>query len=140
LLKSTCATQLPLQANVIGGGSSMLATWVTNVVNKLLTWVTWPIETLKMDDLYAAFKDREARDNCQLTYTLTVDQTSSVSGITVKSGGGACNAPLLLPFGAGVAGAGLVSNAVPAAVNTATYKVPVAAGGSVALSTSGLAY
>jgi hypothetical protein len=129
-----------LQANVIGGANSMLATWVTAVVNKLLTWVTWPIETLKMDDLYAAFKDREARDNCQLTYTLDVDASSRVSAITVKSGGGACSAPLLLPFGAGVSGSGLVSNAVPAAVNTATYKVPVAAGGSVTLATSGITY
>jgi hypothetical protein len=129
-----------LQANVIGGGSSPLAKWVTAVVNKLLTWVTWPIETLKMDDLYAAFKDREARDNCQLTYTLDVDASSRVSGITVKSGGGACSAPLLLPNTASVSGTGLVSNAVPAAVNTATYKVPVVAAGTAAVSVTGLPY
>jgi hypothetical protein len=125
---------------VIGDGSSPLAKWVTAVVNKLLTWVTWPIETLKMDDLYAAFKDREARDNCQLTYTLNVDAASSVSSITVKSGGGACNAPLLLPNTVSVSGGNVAGNTAPYAVGTMNYRVPVAAGGTTTVAMVGVTY
>jgi hypothetical protein len=81
---------------------SLLTAWVDRVVGQLLRYVTWPVQTLAMDTLIDAFLQREQRDKCQLTYTLTVDDiTQQVTRVDISSRPkrpllGPCFAPLLL--------------------------------------------
>jgi hypothetical protein len=76
---------------------SLAIRWLEAVLDELQRLVAWPVSSLKLDDLYAEFKAREARDACRLSYRLTVGLDASVSAVTVASGGGACAAPLMVP-------------------------------------------
>jgi hypothetical protein len=87
-----------------GSGRSLLMRWVAAVVAEYRRYVTWPVESLKLDDLFATYQAREARTACQLDYSLEVDAAGGVAGVTVASraaaGGGGCAAPLLTAAGA----------------------------------------
>lgn len=96
---------------------SLLQRWVNAVTTRLMQLVNWPVETLKMDDLYNLYLQRQRRDACNLEYQLRVDLTTRrVTQVTAtrRAGSEACLAHLLIPSTATVtttAGAG------PAAVN-----------------------
>jgi hypothetical protein len=101
--------------------------WVDAVVGAFKSYVTWPLTSLKLDDLQALFLARGVRDACQLSYTLDVSPTGAVNSVAVSSGAagsGSCSAPLLL----GKADA----TAVPS-----TLQVPLARGGSGTAALSG---
>jgi hypothetical protein len=103
--------------------------WVEAVLAELHAFVTWPVISLKLDDLYAEFKAREARDACRLSYRLTVGSDGAVAAVTVASGGGACVAPLMVSKAAGVkaGGAGRWDRGQKTAL-TQTLRVPLAVG------------
>lgn len=77
--------------------------WAEAVISELSKYASWPLVSLKLDDLYAAFRAREARDACRLSYRLTIGLDASITGVTVTSaaaaGGAPCTAPLLSPAG-----------------------------------------
>jgi hypothetical protein len=96
----------------VTGSKSLLMVWVERVVAAAKAYTSWPIETLKQDDLLNWFLERENRDRCGLTYTLTVtDTTKIITGYTITSTGATtgttCKAPLLVPTAATVAGSTL---------------------------------
>lgn len=51
---------------------SLVMRWTGAVVAEYNKVVAWPLESLKLDDLYDLYKAREARDACNLAYTLQV--------------------------------------------------------------------
>lgn len=123
-------------------GMSLITSWLKAVLTELHSMVSWPVTSLKLDDLYAAFKAREARDACKLSYKLEIDTAAAaaggsprVSSVTVSGGsGGACSAPLMAPAGAS-ASAGAWEGSGP---GVRTLRVNVGAGGSVKVDTQGL--
>jgi hypothetical protein len=42
--------------------------WLKAVLTEFHSVVNWPVQSKKLDDLYAIFKEREARDACKLSY------------------------------------------------------------------------
>ena len=90
-----------------GSGSSLLMAWADAALARLSALVDWPVISLKLDDLKAAFLEREARDACRLRYRLSVSRgAGAVTAVTVVSsapaaagGGAVCAAPLMLRGG-----------------------------------------
>lgn len=85
--------------------------WVDAVAAEFSKYVTWPLASLKLDDLFAAYLAREERDACQLGYAVEVTPGGDVTAVHVTSapasagvlgGPATCSAPLLLPGGATV--------------------------------------
>jgi hypothetical protein len=95
--------QLPQhQANLAildGSGKSLSMRWVDAVVAEFGKYASWPLTSLKLDDLRAAFLARQARDACALSYALQVGANGTVTAVTVTSGAAAdgtqCSAPLI---------------------------------------------
>ena len=75
--------------------------WIDAVANLYSSLVAWPLRSLSLDDLFAQYKAREAREACALSYTLQVAANGSVGAVSVASGsGGSCSAPLMTGAGA----------------------------------------
>ncbi|KIZ02837.1 hypothetical protein MNEG_5126 [Monoraphidium neglectum] len=118
-------------------GYSLAMRWIERVLTRVTAWVTWPVRSLKLDDLMALYRRREARDNCKLSYRLEVATASgAVQAVTVRSGGGACQAPLTV--GAAASAAGGARDAVEAAAPV--YRFDLAAGAVLRVATSGMAW
>ncbi|KAI8474659.1 MAG: hypothetical protein J3K34DRAFT_465487 [Monoraphidium minutum] len=117
-------------------GISLLQRWTQQVAAEFNRFATWPVTSLKLDDLKAAFEDRQARDACALSYALDVSPTGAVDGVVVTSAappGGTCAAPLLLPGGPSAGSPRVQVVSVPRggsareAVAGLTWKAPAAA-------------
>jgi hypothetical protein len=112
---------------------SLVMRWVEAVLRKLTACVTWPVQSLKLDDLQQQFKLREQRDNCKLAYRLAVSTaTNKVTGVAVTSQPGAtsgCSAPLTVGAGAAVSGGAVDATDAAAPV----YRVALGAGGTATL-------
>jgi hypothetical protein len=116
--------------------------WTEAVLSTLSNVVTWPVRSLSLDGLMAAFKAREARDACGLTYTLEVARPAggaagpgAVAAVTVAAGAGAgCDAPLITLPGGSLGGASLDATDATAPA----YKAAVAGGQSVRLAAGGI--
>ncbi|KAI8465295.1 MAG: hypothetical protein J3K34DRAFT_461466 [Monoraphidium minutum] len=119
-------------------GSSLLMRWVERVLSRLTGWVTWPVRSLKLDDLMAAYSARAARDACALSYRLEVATTGPNAGrvvaVSVASGGGGCGAPFIA--GGAAAAAGAARDGLEAAAPL--FTVPLAAGGAARVETAGI--
>ncbi|GBF97931.1 hypothetical protein Rsub_10604 [Raphidocelis subcapitata] len=91
------------QANLAildASGKSLVMRWVDAVVDLYSSLVAWPLRSLSLDDLFAQYKAREARDACALSYTLEVAADGGVGAVSVSSGsGGSCSAPLMTGAG-----------------------------------------
>ena len=115
------------QANVgilDSSGKSLVMQWVDAVLAEFKKVVTWPVKSLKIDDLMMEYKAREARDACSLDYALDVTPEGTVQSVTVTSGatapaGGSCSAPLILGGSGG------------------TVNVPVSVGGTATVAVTG---
>ncbi|KAI8469258.1 MAG: hypothetical protein J3K34DRAFT_522256 [Monoraphidium minutum] len=130
-----------------GGPGSLLMMWTEAVLARLISVVSWPIRSVKLDDLSQLYVAREARDACRLSYRLTVSRaTQAVTRVTAAAagapGGGAdCAAPLTVREGvgleAGAPGAAVRAAGVPAGDGAQTLTIRVPAGGSAALRVAG---
>jgi hypothetical protein len=87
-----------------------------------MSYVSWPVQTLTMDDLLKLFLQREQRDACQLSYMLLFNKaTSAVERVVVYSksnlqsltaGTGpvtaGCTVPIIVPSTATLTGVNVV--------------------------------
>jgi hypothetical protein len=73
--------------------------WVDAVVAEFRKYAQWPLTSLKLDDLRAAFLSRQAREACTLSYAIEVGTNGTVTALTVTSSAAAdgtqCSAPLM---------------------------------------------
>lgn len=82
------------------GKMSLLMTWVETIVQEMTRLTTWPILTLKHDDMGVLFLNRMALDKCQPTLQWNYDsKNSSITGVTVGSANGnSCSVPVPVTF------------------------------------------
>lgn len=111
-----------------GGPGSLLMMWAEAVLSHFLSYVDWPVRSVKLDDLSQLYLERQARDDCQLSYRLVVSRgAQAVRSVEVRAagapGGGApvCAAPLIVREGVNLlaAGAGAPNTASNANVRAA---------------------
>jgi hypothetical protein len=113
-----------MQANLglVGNPKSLVMRWAEFMLSRLMSYVSWPVETLKFDDLLALYQAREQRDACATRYTLRINvTTSTVTQVTTTAtgGSGTCRAPLMYPVTATLNGTGITAGpASGAGVNT----------------------
>ncbi|KAI8809971.1 hypothetical protein BJ742DRAFT_889299 [Cladochytrium replicatum] len=70
----------------VSGTFSLVQQWTEHVVQKLNATVSWPVRSLKLDDLMDAFLARERRDACGLSSTLVLSNDgSTLLGVEVVS-------------------------------------------------------
>src|ERR1700760_1445624 len=94
--------QTDVDKNVVNGVSvqmSLLQAWVETVVNEVTRLVTWPMITLKHDDLAATFINRMTLDACNplLTYTSPSDLTH-ITGATLSTNSNTCGTKVPVTF------------------------------------------
>ena len=94
--------------------------WVDAVAAEYVRALDWPLRSLSIDQLYAAFKAREARDACGLSYTLDVAGGAATTVSVAAASGAACDAPLTTGT------ATTLSAAVPAGGGVGTITLPAA--------------
>jgi len=104
---------------------SLAIRWIEAVLDELQRVVAWPVKSLKLDDLMAAYKTREQRDACRLSYQLLIGADATIQSVTSASAGGACAAPVMVPDGAAPGG-------------FVVKEIPVEAGGAATLPLVGL--
>ena len=112
------------------GARSLVTRWLDAVLGQFFAIAAWPVRSLRLDELHAAFVAREARDAARLSYRLTLGADGGVAALTVASGAtGGARQP------AAAVGAPLLTFA-GGAVSAQTVAVP--AGGSGAATATGL--
>ncbi|KAF1348161.1 hypothetical protein BDV97DRAFT_299295 [Delphinella strobiligena] len=81
------------------GQFSLLQIWVETVLQELTRLTTWPIITLKHDDIAQQFINRMALDQCNpnLTYIYSPDK-KSITGATVTANSNTCSVPIPITF------------------------------------------
>ncbi|KAI5367119.1 hypothetical protein Slin15195_G022520 [Septoria linicola] len=81
------------------GQLSLVQIWTETVVQEMTRLTTWPIVTLKHDDIAQKFLQRMARDQCNpnLAYRYSQDG-SQIVGVTVSADGNTCSAPIPVTF------------------------------------------
>ncbi|KAH6682458.1 hypothetical protein B0J14DRAFT_573628 [Halenospora varia] len=89
--------------NGVPGQYSMLQAWVETVLGEVGRLVTWPIITLKQDDLATSFLDRMTRDACNPILTYNVDASSkAIVSVTITTDGNLCSKPVPVTIPGGV--------------------------------------
>ncbi|RKF82555.1 putative extracellular serine-rich protein [Golovinomyces cichoracearum] len=79
---------------------SLFQAWVETMIQEITRLVTWPVLSLKHDDIATAFIDRMTRDLCQPLLSWNTDPNSStITGITLTANNNMCNAkiPVTVP-------------------------------------------
>ncbi|CBJ25803.1 conserved unknown protein [Ectocarpus siliculosus] len=91
------------QANVIPAGDvgdgtqSLLDYWYERVLEVYSSYVTFPVKSIKFDDLCTEFKLHESLDESSPYVTMGLDATGAVTGFNYVSGSGAGLVPLTVP-------------------------------------------
>lgn len=82
------------------GKMSLLMVWVETIIQEMTRLTTWPIITLKHDDLAVLFLNRMALDKCSPTLSWTYGNNgTSIVGATVGSANGnSCSVPVPVTF------------------------------------------
>ncbi|KAH9210801.1 hypothetical protein DL95DRAFT_370457 [Leptodontidium sp. 2 PMI_412] len=81
--------------NGVSSKLSMFQAWVEIVIQEMTRLVTWPILSLKHDDIATAFATRMARDACAPMVTFTTDPTvMTITGLTLTTNANTCNNPI----------------------------------------------
>lgn len=82
------------------GKMSLLMVWVETIVQEMTRLTTWPMLTLKHDDLGVLFLNRMALDKCMPTLQWNYDSSnSSITSVTVGSANGnTCSVPVPVTF------------------------------------------
>jgi hypothetical protein len=111
-----------MQANLalLDGPKSLIMRWAEYMLTKLMSYVSWPVETLKFDDLLALYQAREQRDACAPRYTLQIEDNGSskaLTQVTVSATGSSntCWAPIMTPSSAQLEGTGIAAGPVSGA-------------------------
>ena len=78
---------------------SLLMAWAETVINEFNRLVTWPIVTLKHDDLAIDFINRRTRDGCKpiLTWVYSPDG-KTITGATLTATANTCSAEIPVTF------------------------------------------
>ncbi|KAK2623886.1 hypothetical protein QTJ16_006520 [Diplocarpon rosae] len=79
---------------------SMLQAWGETVVQEMVRLVTWPMLSLKHDDIAADFTNRMARDKCQPAVSYTTNPSAkTITAVTLTATGNTCTAkiPVTVP-------------------------------------------
>jgi hypothetical protein len=84
---------------------SLYQAWVEQTVQEFKRLCTWPMVTLKQDDLATVFTDRMTRDNCNYTLAWTV-ASGMITAVTVGSNGNTCAVPIPVTIPGGVTNPG----------------------------------
>ncbi|KAH7394491.1 hypothetical protein BKA66DRAFT_601103 [Pyrenochaeta sp. MPI-SDFR-AT-0127] len=83
------------------GQYSLLMTWIEVITAEIMRLTTWPLKTLKHDDLGQAFLNRQTRDLCRpsMTWTSSADGASIASVNVYTAGGNNCKTtiPITVP-------------------------------------------
>ncbi|KAF7552527.1 hypothetical protein G7Z17_g4235 [Cylindrodendrum hubeiense] len=94
------------------GAMSLVMSWTETMVQELMRLTSWPIKTLKHDDIAQYFLDKKTLDDCvpKLAYTYSDDGTQIVS-VTVSATGNTCSVPIpvTIPSGSATASSGTVT-------------------------------
>lgn len=79
------------------GNLSLLQIFTEVLLQELTRLTTWPVVTLKQDDLAVQYTNRMTRDACQpnLSYTIT---NGRITAATVKANGNTCSVPIPATF------------------------------------------
>ncbi|KAF1914211.1 hypothetical protein BDU57DRAFT_286325 [Ampelomyces quisqualis] len=82
--------------NGISDRYSLLMTWIETITAEMVRLTTWPLKTLKHDDLAQAFVNRQIRDLCRpsLTWTTSADGANIESINVYTAGGNNCGTPI----------------------------------------------
>ncbi|CAG8981997.1 hypothetical protein HYALB_00004864 [Hymenoscyphus albidus] len=86
--------------NGVSGKYSMLQTWVGTMVQELTRLVTWPIISLKHDDLALSFLSRMNRDACKPVLTYSAEPSQKIiTSVTLTTTGNICSEkiPITVP-------------------------------------------
>ena len=99
-------------------GGSLLAHWEIKVMEKLMSFMDFPVTSTKFDDLCMEFTQHEDLDASGALLTATMDNlTGDISGITLST-----NGPVgLIPFTVPTANTGSVSTSGLTIGSTTTY-------------------
>lgn len=73
----------PITVNGISQNLSLLQAWVETVLVEVIRLVSWPVISLKHDDIAASFAQRMARDNCG--YSMRYESTNGIINAVVLS-------------------------------------------------------
>jgi len=77
------------------GTLSLLQIWVETVLQELMRLTTWPVTTLKHDDVAIQFNQRMARDQCNYGLTWNYNTAgNAVTSVTVTANNNKCSAPI----------------------------------------------
>ena len=89
------------QANIAStnlSGGSLLAHWEIKVMEKLMSFMDFPVTSTKFDDLCMEFTQHEDLDSSGAVLTATLDNTSgAISGFSLSSNGPIGLIPLTVP-------------------------------------------
>ncbi|KAI8933555.1 hypothetical protein NX059_009289 [Plenodomus lindquistii] len=87
--------------NGVSGQYSLLMTWLEVITTAMTTYTTWPMRTLKQDDIVQQFVNRQTRDQCSpsMTWKLSTNGASIESVNVFTAGGNRCGTtiPITLP-------------------------------------------
>ncbi|KHJ33641.1 putative extracellular serine-rich protein [Erysiphe necator] len=75
-----------IEINGVTEKLSLFQAWVETIIQELTRLVTWPVISLKHDDIAAAFTDRMARDLCEPQMSWNTDFVlNTITGVTVTT-------------------------------------------------------
>ncbi|PHH60941.1 hypothetical protein CDD81_998 [Ophiocordyceps australis] len=104
--------QMDMAPSAVGpesGRLSLAMTWVETIAQEMYRLTSWPMTSLKHDDLAKYFLDRQALDACKplASFAYAADGRS-IQSVTVTANGNACSVPVpvTIPTGAVSASAG----------------------------------
>lgn len=94
--------QTDVASSTVGSQSgklSLLQIWVETITQEMSRLTTWPIVSLKHDDVATQFTNRMARDGCSpnLSYQYSADG-KTITGATVTTTNNKCSVPIPITF------------------------------------------
>jgi hypothetical protein len=77
--------------NGVSSKLSLFQAWVENLIQEYIRIVSWPVISLKHDDMGVGFKNRMVRDGCAPSLTWTIDPTAkTITGVTLTTTNNIC--------------------------------------------------
>lgn len=81
------------------GELSLLQIWVEVVSQEMMRLTTWPLVSIKQDDLAIQFTNRQAQDACKPSYSYTLSSDgSSITSVSVTAQDTSCSVPIPVTF------------------------------------------